>query len=118
MSMPLFVNGNDFGECLACDIDFAHRTISVITCDSTISQSGKRLDIFEADKLAREIADESAASAVNSCSLEADGHPGWREIGAEYFNGLEDYLKYLELRGLVERDALNVRLVRLAEVEE
>ena len=118
MSMPLFVNGNDFGECLACEFDFAHRTVRVITCDATISDSANRLNLFEADKLAREIADEAAASLVDSCSSESEIAGGWLEIVEDYVDSLDDYLKYLELRGLVERDPLNARLVRLIEVEE
>lgn len=118
MSHALFVNGNDFGECLACEFDFARGLVRVITCDETVNKSIDRLQLFEADQLAREIADESASNMVDSCSSEADGREGWREIGGGYFDDLEDYLKYLELRGLLERDPLNARLVRLIEVEE
>jgi len=116
MTMRLTVNGNDFGECLACDFDFAERRVRMATCAETPDESLDRHRLHKADQMAREIADESAISMVDSCSNEVDRDGvKWRELGDEYFGDLEYEFEYLELRGLLERDPANRQMVRLLE---
>jgi hypothetical protein len=67
--------------------------------------------------LARDIADVNAVALVESCSVaeEIDGVE-WRDLSDrefDYLAELEDELRYLELRGKLERHPTRVRCVRL-----
>jgi hypothetical protein len=116
--MRLFVNGNDFGECLACDFDLVERRMRMSTCGDTPIEGMHRHRLHQADRLARKLADQTALSMLDSCSEPVDRDGAlWRRIEQRYFDGLEDSLLYLELRGMLERDLHDFMLVRLIEAK-